>query len=130
MSFNVIQCHSLSSLTVTILSCSLQLPLLDLSLSLSLSLPLPLDEPALIDAKEDKEPAPSDMSIIITKLSLYSTDTGSVVLSFLTPPCRLDHRCKEFSCSQLWQKGTKGPATTEYTLSVQIPAVTIDLQCK
>ena len=56
MSFNAIQCHSLSSLTssltVTILSCSLQRPglerpLLDLSLSLSLSLPLPLDEPVL-----------------------------------------------------------------------------------
>ena len=37
--FNVVQCHSLASLTVTILSCSLQLPL-DLSLSLSPSLPL------------------------------------------------------------------------------------------
>ena len=47
----------MSSLTVTILSCSLHLPLFDvsLSLSLSLSLPLPLDEPVLIDAKEDKE---------------------------------------------------------------------------
>ena len=70
MSFNAIQSHSLSSLTVTILSCSLQLPLLDLSSSLSLSLPLPLDEPdepVLIDAKEDKELAPSDMS---AKLSL------------------------------------------------------------
>ena len=50
MSFNVIQCHLLSSLTVTILSSSQQLPLLDLSLSLSLSLPLPLDELVLIDA--------------------------------------------------------------------------------
>ena len=61
MTFNIIQCHSLSSLTVTILSCSLQLQLLDLSLSLSLSRPppLPLDEPVLIDAKEDKELAPS-----------------------------------------------------------------------
>ena len=58
MPFNIIQCHSLSLLTVTILSCSLQLPLLDLSLSLSLLLPLPLDEPVLIDAKEDKEIAP------------------------------------------------------------------------
>ena len=59
MAFNVIQCRSVSSLTVTILSCSLQLPLLDLSLSLSLSLPLPLDDRVLIDAKEDKELAPS-----------------------------------------------------------------------
>ena len=59
MSFNVIQCHSLSSLTVTIWSCSLQLPLLDLSLSLSVWLTLPLDEPVLMDAKEDKELAPS-----------------------------------------------------------------------
>ena len=50
MLLNVIQCHSLPSLTLTLLSCSLQLPLLDLSLSLSLSLPLPLDEPVLTDA--------------------------------------------------------------------------------
>ena len=64
---NVIQRHSLSSLTVTILSFSLRLPILDLSLLLSLSLPLPLDEPLLIDAKEDKELASSDMS---AKLSL------------------------------------------------------------
>ena len=61
MSFNVIQYHSRSSLTVTLLSCQQRLPLLDLDLlvSLSLSLPLPLDEPVLIDAKEDKELAPS-----------------------------------------------------------------------
>ena len=60
---NDIECHAMSSLTVTILSCSLQLPLLDLSLpSLSLLLPPPLDEPLLIDVKEDKELAPSDMS--------------------------------------------------------------------
>ena len=58
-SFNVIECHSLSSLTVTILSCWLQLPLLDLSLSLSLSLPVPMDEPVPIDAKEEEEIAPS-----------------------------------------------------------------------
>ena len=32
------------------------------SLSLTLSLPLPLDEPVVIDAKEDKELASSDMS--------------------------------------------------------------------
>ena len=55
MPLNVIQCHSLSSLTVTILSCPLHLPRLDVSLSLSLSLPLPLDERVLIDAKEDGE---------------------------------------------------------------------------
>ena len=53
------------------LSCSLQLRLLDISLSLSLSPPLPLDEPVVIDAKEDKELAPSDMS---ARLSLYSPD--------------------------------------------------------
>ena len=56
MSFNV----SLLLLTVTLLSCSLQLPLLDLSLSLSLSLPLPLDEPVLMDAKEDKDLATTE----------------------------------------------------------------------
>ena len=57
--FTVIQCHSLSSLTVTILSCSLQLTPLDLSLSLSVSLPLLVDEPSLIDSKEDKQPQPT-----------------------------------------------------------------------
>ena len=81
MSFTVIQCHSLSSLPVTNLSCSLQLRLLDVSLSRSLSLPLPLDESVVIDAKEDKELAPSDM--------LYSPDAGSVLLSFLRPPVSL-----------------------------------------
>ena len=66
---NAIQCHSLSSLTVTMLSCSLQLPLLAVMLSGELdgtTLPLPLDEPdepVLIDAKEDKELAPSENSI-------------------------------------------------------------------
>ena len=39
MSFRVIQCHSLSSLPVTKLSCSLQLRLLDGSLSLSHDIP-------------------------------------------------------------------------------------------
>ena len=56
------------------------------SLSLSLSLPLPLDEPVLMDAKEDKELAPSDMS---ARLSIYSPDAGSVLLSFLRLPVSL-----------------------------------------
>ena len=81
MSFRVIQCHSLSSLPVKKLSCSLQLPLLDDSLSLSLLLPLPLDEPVVIDVKEDKELAPFDMS---AKLSLYSPDVSSVQLLAVT----------------------------------------------
>ena len=73
----------------------LQLP------SLSLSLPLPLDEPVLMDAtrtNEDKELAPSDMS---ARVSLYSTDTGTVLLSFLTTPLSL-HGLRTFSsgCSR------------------------------
>ena len=49
------QCHSLSSLTVTKLSCSLQLPSLSLLLPVPLSLPLSLDELVLIDAKEEQK---------------------------------------------------------------------------
>ena len=64
--FDVIHCHH----SQTMLSCSLQLPLqlplLDLSLSLSLSLQLPLDDPVLIDAKEDNELTPSDMSATLS----------------------------------------------------------------
>ena len=125
MSFNVIKCHSLSSLTVTILSCSLQLPLLDLlSLSLSLSLPLPLDEPA----EEDKELAPSDM---FAKLSLQSTDTGSVLLSFLTPPSAgWITGARNFLAAHCGKKEQKGLNNRIHTHSVQIPAVTTDLQCK
>ena len=113
------------SLPVTKLSCLLQLRLLDVSLSLPLSLPLSLDEPVVIDAKEDKELAPSDM---FTRLSLYSPDAGSVLKQNKQPQpmqklglpmpvacallcyasacmqhhsCRLDHMCKEFSCGPL-----------------------------
>ena len=90
MSFRIIQCHSVSSLPVTKLSCSLQLRLLDVSLSLTLSLALPLDEPVvlllIVDAKEDKEVAPSNMP---ARLSLHSPDAGSVLLSFLRPPVSL-----------------------------------------
>ena len=82
MSFRVIQCHSLSSLPVTKLSCSLQLPLLDVSLSLT----LPLDESVVINAKEDKELAPSHMS---ARLSLHSPGAGSVLLYFVHPPVSL-----------------------------------------
>ena len=89
-SFTVIQCHSLSSLPVTKLSCSLHLRLLDVSLSLSLSLPLPLDEPVVTAAKEDKKLALSNMS---TRLSLYSPGVGSVLLSFLHPPVSLRDLC-------------------------------------
>ena len=82
MSFRVIQCHSLSSLPVTKLSCSLQLRLLDTSLSMT----LPLDEPVVIDAKEDRELAPSDMS---ARLSLHSPSAGSVLLYFVHPAVSL-----------------------------------------
>ena len=70
------QCHSLSSLPATKLSCSLQLRLLDVSLSLT----LPLDEPVVIDAKEDKELAPSDVS---ARLLFHSPGAGSVLLYFV-----------------------------------------------
>ena len=89
MSFKAIQCHSLSSLTVTKLSCLLQLRLLDVSLSLSLSLPLLLDEPVVIDAKEDKELAPSDMSAGLSLHSLHAAlllHVGSHVQGFFLWP--------------------------------------------
>ena len=74
---NVIQGHSMSFTVIT--------PQLRL-LAVSLSLTLPLDEPVVIDAKEDKELAPSDMS---ARSSLHSPGAGSVLLYFVHPPVSL-----------------------------------------
>ena len=134
MSFNALQCHSPSSLTVTILSCSLQLPLLDRSFSLSLSLPLPLDEPVLIDAKEDTELAPSDIS---ADVSLQSTDAGSVL--FLTSPLQAGSQVQGIFLQPIVAKRNKRACSKKiYTqctnigshhgFAVQVDTVTVNLQ--
>ena len=62
MSFRVIHCHHFQSQNC-LARCSYDYLTSHYHCHyLSLSLPLPLDEPVVIDAKEDKELAPSDMS--------------------------------------------------------------------
>ena len=78
--------------------------------------------------QQNKQPQP--LQKLAPPMSLACTLPCYASADMQHQSCRLDHRCKDFSSGPLWQKGTKGPATTEYTHSAQIPAVTINLQCK